>query len=122
MERTISSKELMERIVKILDQKKANDIKVIKIDNITILADYFVIAGGNSSTQVKMLADELDFQLSQQGIQPYKVEGYRSQNWIVLDYSDVVVHVFYHETREFYDLERLWADGEQIDISHLIQE
>lgn len=122
MERTISSKELMERIVKILDQKKANDIKVIKIDNITILADYFVIAGGNSSTQVKMLADELDFQLGQQGIQPYKVEGYRSQNWIVLDYSDVVVHVFYHETREFYDLERLWADGEQIDISHLIQE
>ena len=120
MERTVSSKELMEQIVKILDQKKADDIRVIKIDNLTILADYFVIAGGSSNTQVRSLADEVDFQLGQQGIEPYKTEGYRSQNWIVLDYSDVVVHVFYRDTREFYDLERLWADGEQLDHSHLL--
>lgn len=118
----MESKELMERIVSILDSKKAEDVKVIRIGDLTILADYFVIAAGNSSTQVKMLADEVDYQLGEAGIQPHNVEGYHSENWIVLDYSDVVVHVFQQDTRSFYDLERLWADGEQIDISHLLKQ
>ncbi|MBR6790591.1 MAG: ribosome silencing factor [Oscillospiraceae bacterium] len=118
----MESKALMEKIVSILDSKKAEDVRVIRIGDLTILADYFVIAAGNSSTQVKMLADEVDYQLGEAGIQPYKVEGYHSENWIVLDYSDVVVHVFQKDTRSFYDLERLWADGEQIDISHLLKQ
>ena len=118
----MESKALMEKIVSILDSKKAEDVRVIRICDLTILADYFVIAAGNSSTQVKMLADEVDYQLGEAGIQPYKVEGYHSENWIVLDYSDVVVHVFQKDTRSFYDLERLWADGEQIDISHLLKQ
>lgn len=117
----MESKELMESIVQILDSKKADDIRAIRIGDLTIIADYFVIAAGTSNTQVKMLADEVEYQLSQKGIHPHAMEGYRSENWIVLDYSDVVVHVFLRETREFYNLERLWADGEQVDISHLLK-
>ena len=78
----------MEKIVSILDSKKAQDLKAIKIGDLTILADYFVIATGTSSTQVKMLTDEVDYQLGQMGIEPHKIEGYRSENWIVLDYTD----------------------------------
>lgn len=117
----MESKELMESIVQILDTKKADDIRAIRIGDLTIIADYFVIAAGTSNTQVKMLADEVEYQLSQKGIKPHSTEGYRSENWIVLDYSDVVVHVFLRETREFYNLERLWSDGEQVDISHLLK-
>jgi ribosome-associated protein len=116
----MESKELMEEIVRILDTKKADDIRAIRIGDLTIIADYFVIAAGSSNTQVKMLADEVDYQLGLKGIQPHATEGYRSENWIVLDYTDVVVHVFLRETREFYNLERLWADGEQVDISNLL--
>ena len=118
----MEAKELMEKIVSILDSKKAEDIRVIRIGDLTIIADYFVIAAGNSSTQVKMLADEVDYQLGPLGVQPHKVEGYHSENWIVLDYSDVVVHIFQQETRDFYNLERLWADGEQVDISALLKQ
>ncbi|HIS75623.1 MAG TPA: ribosome silencing factor [Candidatus Merdivicinus excrementipullorum] len=116
----MNAKELMENAVRILDSKKARDIRVIRVGDLTILGEYFVIAAGSSSTQVKMLADEVEYQLGQKGEKPHNVEGYKSENWIVLDYTDVIVHVFYEETREFYDLERLWADGEQIDISHLL--
>ncbi|MCQ2416946.1 MAG: ribosome silencing factor [Oscillospiraceae bacterium] len=107
----------LEKIVRILDSKKAEDIQVIGITNLTIIADYFVIATGTSTTQVKSLADEIDFQLGQQGVEARGIEGIRNANWIVLDYSDIVVHVFYRDTREEYQLERLWADGEQVDIS-----
>ena len=114
------TQEKLEKIVKILDSKKAENIQVIGITNLTIIADYFIIATGTSTTQVKSLADEVDFQLGQEGIEPRGVEGVRAANWIVLDYSDIVVHVFYKNTREEYQLERLWADGEQVDISHLL--
>ena len=116
----MTTKEKLEKIVKILDQKKAQDIQVIGITNLTIIADYFVIATGTSTTQVKSLADEVDFQLGEAGEEPRGVEGVRSANWIVLDYNDIVVHVFYRDTRAEYQLERLWADGEQVDISHLL--
>lgn len=118
----MEAKALMEKVVSILDSKKAEDIRVIRIGDLTIIADYFVIAAGNSSTQVKMLADEVDYQLGLEGVQPHKVEGYHSENWIVLDYSDVVVHIFQQETRDFYNLERIWADGEQVDISGLLRQ
>ena len=116
----MNTTEKLEKIVRILDEKKAEDIQVIGITNLTIIADYFVIVTGTSTTQVKSLADEVDFQLGQLGIQPRGVEGVRAANWIVLDYGDIVVHVFYKNTREEYQLERLWADGEQVDISHLL--
>ena len=110
----------IEIIIRALDSKRAEDIRLIGIKDLTIVADYFVIANGTSSTQTKALADEVEFRLKQEGIEPIRTEGYQGANWIVLDYGDIVVHVFYKETRDFYNLERLWQDGEQIDISGYI--
>ncbi len=118
----MEAKELMENIVRVLDGKKARDIRVIRVGDLTILGEYFVIATGSSSTQVKMLADEVDYQLGEKGVKPHRIEGYHSENWIILDYTDVIVHVFHEDTRDFYDLERLWADGEKVDISGLVKE
>lgn len=108
--------------VKALDSKKAADIRVIRVGDITILADYFVIAGATSTTQVKALADEVEFQLGKAGVEKLRTEGYTSANWVILDYGDIVLHSFHKETRQFYSLEKLWADGEQIDISGLLTE
>ena len=118
----MEAEELMENIVKVLDSKKAKDIRAIRIGDLTILGEYFVIATGTSSTQVKMLADEVDYQLGEKGVQPHRVEGYHSENWIILDYTDVIVHIFHEDTREFYDLERLWADGEKVDLSGILKD
>lgn len=112
----MTSLETAKMAVKALDSKKSLDIKVIKIQDISAIADYFVIATGTSSTHVKALADEVEAQLDEAGISVSHVEGYRSNSWILLDYVDVVVHVFSDEAREYYDLERLWQDGEIIDI------
>lgn len=112
--------EILNEGVRALDSKKAYDIKILKVRDLTILANYFVIVSGTSTTQVKALADEVEFKLSQKGVEPKQVEGRQSSNWIVLDYIDVVFHVFYTETREFYDLERLWQDGEEIDPAQFL--
>ena len=112
----MTQKEMLKKIIKTLDRKKADGIQAIKISDLTILADYFVIATGTSSTHVKALADDVEAQLDEAGISVSHVEGYRSNSWILLDYVDVVVHVFSDEAREYYDLERLWQDGEIIDI------
>lgn len=109
----------VEIVVKALDDKKAFDIKVIKIDDLTILGDYFIIASGSSSTQVKALADIVDEKLSENGIEPNHIEG-KTSGWILLDYGDVVIHVFSKDEREFYSLEKLWQDGKEIDISDII--
>lgn len=116
----LTEKQTIELIVKALDSKRAEDIQLIGIKDLTIVADYFVIANGTSNTQTKALADEVEFKLKQNGIEPIRSEGYQGGSWIVLDYGNIVVHVFYKETREYYNLERLWQDGEQIDISDLI--
>ena len=116
-----TSQQMVEISVKALDSKRAEDIKVIGIRDLTVIADYFVIANGTSTTQTKALADEVEYKLKESGLMPLRIEGYQSANWIVLDYGSVVVHVFYKETRQFYNLERLWSDGEQIDISHLLK-
>ncbi|MDD7292547.1 MAG: ribosome silencing factor, partial [Clostridiaceae bacterium] len=83
---------------------------------VSVLCDYFVIATGTGSTHVKALADELEFQLGEKGIKPHHVEGYRSNSWILLDYGEVVVHVFTRESRAFYDLDRLWQNGEPVPV------
>lgn len=105
---------------KILSDKKASDIKVIEIGDISVLADYMVIATGRSSTQVKALADTVEEKLDLMGVSVSHIEGYRSNSWILLDYVYVIVHVFNDEARQFYDLERLWQDGKDIDISSYI--
>lgn len=110
--------ELSTAIAKILDTKKAHDVKVLKIEDLTIVTDYIVIATGTSTTQVKALADEVDFQLEKQyGMKPTRVEGYESKNWILMDYDTVIVHVFHPEARNYYNLDKLWADGEEIAIN-----
>ena len=103
-----TSYEVAELAVKILDSKLASEIKLLKIDAKTVIADYFVICSGTSTTQVKGLADEVAFQLKQQGREPARTEGYESGSWILLDYLDVVVQVFLQSEREFYSLDKLW--------------
>ena len=106
--------------VKAIDGKKGLNIQVIRISDISVLADYMVIATGNSSTHVKALADEVEYRLDEAGVSVSHIEGYRSNSCILLDYVDVIVHVFSEEAREFYDLDRLWQDGESIDISEYV--
>ena len=117
----MTDREELEIAVKALDSKKAVKITALKVKDLTILANYFVIASASSTTQVKALADIVEYQLEQAGVRPKSVEGVQSRNWIVLDYIDIVVHVFLEETRDFYQLERLWADGEPVDLSGIIQ-
>ena len=105
---------------KAISSKKGLDIKLIELGDISSLADYMVIATGTSSTHVKAIADEVEYQLDNAGISVSHIEGYRSNSWILLDYVDVIVHIFSDEAREFYDLERLWQDGKEIDISDIV--
>ncbi len=106
---------------KALSSKKGLDIKIIEIKDISVLADYMVIATGTSSTHVKALADEVEYQLDNNGISVSHIEGYRNDSWILLDYVDVIVNVFSDEAREFYDLERLWQDGKPVDLTGIIE-
>ncbi len=98
------------QIAEILSNKKAQDILIIHVSDKTIISDYFVVASANSSTHVSTLAQEVDFKMGQAGIKPLRMEGVREGRWVVIDYGDVLVHIFHNEEREFYQLERLWAD------------
>lgn len=117
----MTDNEILEIAVKAIDSKRGENIKIIKIDELTVIANYFIIANGNSTTQVKALADEVEFKLSQAGLEPKRTEGYQGANWIVLDYIDVVIHIFHKETRDFYDLERLWQDGVEISPEEFLK-
>lgn len=104
---------------KALETKKAKDVKVLKTADQTVLADYFVICNGTSSTHIKALVDEVDKELSLAGEPPIRREGLRSDIWVLMDFGCVIVHVFTDEARKFYNLERLWSDSEQIDPATL---
>ena len=105
-----------------LEDKKAGDIKVIDISGVSVLADYFLIANGNNRNQVQAMADNVDEQLTKAGYSLKSMEGYPTGNWILMDYGDLVVHVFDRQNRLFYDLERIWRDGEQIDVDAFLEE
>lgn len=111
----MTSLETAQLAAKALDGKKGLNIKIIKIRDISSIADYFVIATGTSNTHVKTLADEVEFRLDEAGISVSSIEGQRNDTWILLDYIDVIVHVFSEDAREYYSLERLWEDGELIE-------
>ena len=113
----MTSLELATEAVKILDNKKAMNLKVIGIKDISVLSDYFVLATGTSNTHVKALADEVEFQMKQFDITLLHTEVYRSNSWVLLDYGCVIIHVFTAESRQFYDLDRLWQDGETVQIA-----
>ena len=108
------AKALAIKAAKILDNKKAQALSVIEVSDITEIADYFVICTGNSSTQVKAFADEVEFMLKQEGIMPGHIEGHQGRSWIVMDYHSVVIHIFDPEARDFYDLESRWQDGRKL--------
>ena len=116
----LSAKEVAFEVTKALDSKKGMDIKLLRIDEVSSLADYFLICTGTSNTHVKTLCDYAEYTMEQLGEKMLGREGHRGNSWELLDYGSVVVHVFTEEAREFYALERLWADGEQVDISGLI--
>ncbi len=99
---------------RLLDNKKAKEIEVLRIEDLTTVTDYFVLATGTSNTQVRALAEEVEEGLSKRGLSPLHVEGADSRSWVLLDYGAVIVHVFLPEARRFYDLERLWADGKPV--------
>ena len=112
----MNSLEIAKETAKILDSKKGINIKVVYIKDVSILSDYLVIATGTSSTHVKSLAEEVEVQLKELGVTHTHIEGHRSNSWILIDYGNVIVHVFSEETRKFYDLERLWKDGKEIEL------
>lgn len=116
------SLELTKKIVKALDDKKGLNIEVIDIRELSQIADFFVVCTGNSTTQVKALADEVEFQLGNEIEHEvgYHKEGYGTANWILLDYKDVIVHIFCGETRDFYNLEHLWSDGKKMNIDEFL--
>ena len=116
----LTAKEVAYEVTKALDSKKGMDIRVLKIDKVSSLADYFIICTGTSNTHVRTLCDYAEYTLEQLGEPMLGREGHRSNTWELLDFGSIVVHVFTEEAREFYSLERLWADAEQIDISQII--
>ena len=102
-----------------LEEKKAEDIRVIGIGNGSVLAEYFVIANGNSPLQVEAMVDSVQEELAKEGFEPKRVEGVHSSGWVLMDYGDIVVHIFSKEDRLFYDLERIWRDGVFVDVKEL---
>ena len=116
----LSAREVALEVTKALDSKKGMDIKLLRIEKVSSLADYFLICTGTSNTHVKTLCDYAEYTMEQLGEKLLGREGHRGNSWELLDYGTIVVHVFTEEAREFYSLERLWADAENVDISDII--
>ena len=110
------------QLAKALDSKKGQNIKVLKTEELTTLADYFVLCTATSSTQVKAMSDACEEAMEKRGEQAHHIEGHRDGTWLLMDFSSVVVHVFTEEARKFYDLERLWSDAQDVDLSQVLQE
>ena len=116
----LTAKEVAWEVTKALDAKKGQDIKLLRINDISSLADYFLICTGTSNTHVRTLCDHAEYTLEQLGEPMLGREGHRGNTWELLDFGSIVVHVFTEEAREFYSLERLWADAQQVDISQIV--
>ena len=114
-----NAKEMVKTAVAALQDKKGEDIRVIDISGVTVIADYFIIASGSNPNQVQALVDKLEEQMYKAGYDDPRVEGYNTASWVLLDYNDVIVHVFSQDDRLFYDLERIWRDGKEIDVDSL---
>lgn len=113
------SKLMAKLAYKALDDKKGEDIKVIDISEISVLADYFIIANGSNDSQVRALVENVEDELSKEGFEVKQREGYGLGNWVLLDFGSIIVHVFDKENRLFYDLERIWRDGKSVDVENL---
>ena len=113
------SSEMVKAAYAALSDKKGEDISIIDIRSVSVMADYFIIASGSNSNQVQAMVDNVEEELGKMGCTCRQVEGYQSANWILMDYKDIIVHVFSKEDRAFYDLERIWRDGKQISKEDL---
>lgn len=113
------AKEMVKIAYQALDDKKGEDIKIINLEGISVLADYFIIANGSNSSQVQALVDNVEEELHKAGYSLKQREGYSNGNWVLLDFGDVIVHIFDRENRLFYDLERIWRDGKEITFDEL---
>ena len=119
---TESTEKMMAQIAcKAIDDKKGQDIKVIDIHNVSVIADYFVIASGTNSNQVQAIVDNVEEQLGRAGFEAKQIEGNSNSSWILMDYGDVIVHVFDEENRLFYDLERIWRDGKVLEMDEFLE-
>ena len=119
---TVSTEKMMAQIAcKAIDDKKGQDIKIIDIHNVSVIADYFVIASGTNSNQVQAIVDNVEEQLGRAGFEAKQIEGNRNSSWILMDYGDVIVHVFDEENRLFYDLERIWRDGKVLEMGAFLE-
>ena len=116
----LSAKEVALAVTKALDEKKGIDIKLLRIEKISSLADYFLICTGTSNTHVKTLCDYAEYAMEQLGEPMLGREGHRGNSWELLDFGSIVVHVFTEEARKFYDLERIWADAENVDLTDIV--
>jgi ribosome-associated protein len=114
-----SEDNLLNDIIKTLEGKKAVDISIIEISDLSIIADYFVICTGTSSTHIKSLIDEVIEKNSEKWGKPFRIEGYETGRWVLLDYGEVIVHIFHNEDRQFYNLERLWCDAKKLSKEKL---
>lgn len=118
MEKITDTIQIVKWIYQALDDKKAEDIKVIDIKNVSVMADYFVVASGDNMNQLHAMQNEVDKVLHEHGISAKQIEGNRSSTWILMDYEDVIVHLFSQEDRLFYNLERIWQDGIPVEIQN----
>ncbi len=117
----MNSFEILKVAANALNGKKARDINAVKVSDLTVLCEYFLICTANSSTQIRALTDEVEEKLEQAGVRPHHIEG-KASGWIVLDYGSVVVHIFGRNEREFYALDKMWADAESIDLENILEE
>lgn len=115
----MEAKEMAKLAIQALEDKKADDIKVIDISDVSTIADYFIIASGKNRSQIQAMCDNVDEALGRAGVSIKQTEGYKNANWILMDYGDIIVHIFDTENRLFYDLERIWRDGKEMDKSEL---
>ncbi|TCL58527.1 ribosome-associated protein [Kineothrix alysoides] len=115
------SKKMTKLAIEALEDKKAEDIRVIDISDVSIIADYFIIASGTNRSQIQALSDNVEEKLGRAGLNLKQMEGYDTANWVLLDFGDIIVHVFDKENRLFYDLERIWRDGKQISLSEVTE-
>jgi len=113
----LESSQLANKITDLIFNKKGYDVRILDLRKLTTITDYFVICSGDSDTQVKAIADEVDKEMRDEGIRPWHTEGYQALNWILIDFVDVVVHIFKKETREFYNLEKLWGDAPMTEVT-----
>ena len=112
--------EIAKTVVHVLDMKKGRDIKLLRVADQTVIADYFVICGGTSNTNIKALAGETEYKLGLCGVEVRHLDGYSEGEWIVIDFGSVIVHIMNRDSRDFYKLEKLWGDAEPVDISDIL--